>query len=137
MDGHQTVFGVPFDEQCLLDAQAEDDRLVGWPGRLPRFGRAAVMVVAGLYGSSRQFEFTLAAVGGGHGAVQRVSRVLPQVVYLLRPRHGADEQLARNDARLDGADARRCVTAQRAQQRHAWSVQARRAEPGNWMPRSA
>jgi hypothetical protein len=79
VDRHQPVPGVPLDEDGLVDAQAEHDRLIRRPRGPPCFRRAVAMVVADLNGCSGQLEFSLAAVGAGHRAVQHIPRIAPQV----------------------------------------------------------
>ena len=91
VDRHQAVLGVPVDEYCLLDAQENALALSGGQADT-MLGHAAAMILADLNDGSVQLELSLAAVGVGHGAVQRVPRVSPQVVCLPRPHHGADEQ---------------------------------------------
>ena len=61
--------------------------------------------------------------------MQHIPGISPQVGCLRRPGHGADDQLARGEVGLDGADARGSVAAQRAQQRHACRGQPGPAEP--------
>lgn len=100
MDRHHAMLGIPVVEHPLYDTQAEHSH-------------RAAKVLAGLNGRSIQLEFP--------------PRISPQVVRLRRPCHGTDEQLALDDVRLDGADARGSVAAQRAQQCHPRGVQAGRA----------
>src|SRR5215813_11648221 len=91
MDGHQAVLEVPFDEQRRRDAQHEHERLLRRVLGPPRAGGGAAEFWAGLDDGSVQLEFTLAAVGAGHDAVQYIARIAAQVGGFRGPGNGADQ----------------------------------------------
>lgn len=77
-----------------------------------------------------QLEFAFATVWTGHGTVQHMPGIAEQVGCLGGPGHGACQQLAVYQVRLDGADPRGPITPECAQHRYP-GVKAGEAQPGD------
>src|SRR5215216_6710332 len=120
---------VPADEDRPLDGAREDNGGLAWVVAPPGSLTGVPDRVVDLDGTPVELELGIAGVRARDGGVEHAAGVALQVAGLRRARHRSQKQVAVAEERLDWADARGAVLAERAEQRDAGFVESLAPEP--------